>query len=98
MSKAVENEIRLDFSYDKLVINANANLLTQAIKNLVDNAINTLQKTQECLTSFKVDNQHCFIVKDEGPVELTRKSILINYFNVFTVLIQLGRDRWEVQD
>ena len=60
-SKAVENEIRLDFEVDdKLVINANANLLTQAIKNLVDNAIKYSPENTTVRLTCQVDNTRTY--------------------------------------
>ena len=72
-------------------------LLTQAIKNLVENAIKYSSESTTVTITSDEDNGHINIhVSDEGPG--IDESICPNYFNDFIVWTPLEVDKWVVQD
>ena len=69
LSKAQKKKIALHFSPTKdQVIHCNANLMIQALKNLVDNAIKYSSEDTTVSVGFKVQKESItLVVKDEGP-------------------------------
>ena len=69
LSKAQKKKIALHFSPTKdQVVYCNANLMIQALKNLVDNAIKYSSEDTTVSVGFKVQKESItLVVKDEGP-------------------------------
>jgi len=68
-SKAQKKNIDLHFSpTNDQIINCNANLMIQALKNLVDNAIKYSSEDTSVSVNFEIKTKLItFVVKDEGP-------------------------------